>query len=200
MVSKIFHKLFVYNRRMSVLSNYISDIIKKFNCKEILDIGCGDGKIDNLIMQTNNVNISGIDVLVRDKTYIPVTEYDGSHINKDDNSIDTTMIIDVLHHTENPDEVFKEIVRVTKNYIIIKDHFLHGFISYIKLKMMDYVGNKHYSVDLPYNYLTPKQWKKLFNENNLKVVYCKKDLNLYKGLLHILFDSNLHFIIVLKKG
>ena len=194
------HNLFVYDRRMDVLSKQITKLIKKFKITSILDIGAGDGKIDSILMKNCDVDITGIDVLVRPKTYIPVIKYDGHNIPKEDNSVDTTMLIDVLHHTDNPEAVFKEITRVTNKYIIIKDHVLHGKLSFLKLKLMDYVGNKQYSVSLPYNYLTNKRWKKLFKENDLEVVYYTNKLNLYTFIFHWLFDSNLHFIAVLKKG
>ena len=60
------------------------------------------------------VKITGIDVLVRNDTYIPVEKYDGYHINKSNNSVPATMMIDVLHHTEKPELVLKEAVRVSK--------------------------------------------------------------------------------------
>ena len=128
-VSEIFHKYFIYDRRMSQLHNHILDIIDNFNISQILDIGAGDGKIDSLIMNDSNAKITGIDVLVRDDTCIPVEKYDGYHINKPDNSVQATMMIDVLHHTKKPELVLKEAVRVSKKYIIIKDHLLHSHIS-----------------------------------------------------------------------
>ncbi len=198
-LSNKFHSKFIYNRRMSQLFNHLSTIIKKYNITDILDIGAGDGKIDSLLIDNNDIHISGIDVLVRDTTYITVTKYDGTHIDLDDNNINATMMIDVLHHTEDPSIIFNEAVRVTKNYIIIKDHIVSGFLSRLKLILMDYVGNKHYSVNLPYNYLSKDKWTDMFTNANVKVDYYITDLHLYKGLFHVLFDSNLHFIAVLKK-
>lgn len=194
-----FHNWFIYDRRMSQLSMWISTIINMFHISEILDVGAGDGKIDNILMNKNNVQITGIDVLVRDKTFIPVTEYDGRTIPYHSNEKQTTMMIDVLHHTDDPERVFSEVVRVSDEYILIKDHILHGCRSLIKLKMMDYIGNKHYSVNLPYNYLTEEQWNKMFEDNNLEIVYYANQLDLYTFLCHIFFDSNLHFIALLKK-
>ena len=95
--------------------------------------------------------------------------------------------------------MFKEIVRVTDKYIIVKDHIRSNFLSYLKLKFMDDVGNGYIGVNCPYNYLTKKQWEQLFKENNLKVVRCKTKLHLYKGLFHKIFDSDLHFIVLLEK-
>lgn len=198
-ISNMFHKLFIYDRRMNQLHKHLSSIIKSNNCTDILDIGAGDGKIDRMLIDSCNVNITGIDVLVRETTYIPIKEYNGAHINLSDNEINTTMMIDMLHHTDDPKSVFKEAVRVSNKYIIIKDHIVSGWWSRLKLKMMDYVGNKHYSVRLPYNYLTKKQWSNMFKEEHLKIIHTKTNLNLYKGLFHFLFDSNLHFIVILEK-
>lgn len=194
-----FHDWFIYDRRMSQLSMWITTIINMFHINEILDIGAGDGKIDSILIEKNNVHITGIDVLVRDKTFIPVTEYDGRTIPYHTNEVNTTMMIDVLHHADDPEKLFSEVVRVTDEYIILKDHTLHGWWSLIKLKMMDYVGNKQYNVSLPYNYLTEEQWNKMFEDNNLEIVYYANQLDLYTFLCHIFFDSNLHFIALLKK-
>ena len=194
-----FHSMFVYNRRMSQLHGHISKLIQRHDIKEILDVGAGDGMIDSMLMAHANVSITGIDVLVRDKTYIPVEQYDGLHIEKEDGSVDTLMLIDVLHHTDDPEAVFKEVCRVSNRYVIVKDHVKHGLISYLKLRLMDYVGNSRFHVRLPYNYLTSSRWNKMFDDNDLDIVSYKTNLNLYTGLCHLLFDSNLHFIVLLKK-
>ena len=65
-----FHSKFIYNRRMFQLHNHISEIIKKYNIKQILDVGAGDGKIDSMIMENNDVSITDLDVLFIDTTYI----------------------------------------------------------------------------------------------------------------------------------
>lgn len=155
--------------------------------------------IDSMLMAHANVSITGIDVLVRDKTYIPVKQYDGLHIEKEDESVDTLMLIDVLHHTEDPEAVFNEVCRVSNRYVIVNDHVKHGLISYLKLRLMDYVGNSRFHVHLPYNYLTSSRWNKMFDDNDLYIVSYMTNLNLYTGLYHLLFDSNLHFIVLLEK-
>ena len=63
---------------------------------------------------------------------------------------------------------------------------------------MDYVGNAHYHVRLPYNYLRVDEWKGIFKRCNLKLERFERDLNLYTGINHLLFDSNLHFVARLK--
>lgn len=196
MLTGKFHDAFVYDRRMKRLTELLTDFLS--DSKNILDVGCGDGRIDAMILENNDVSITGVDVLVRDTTYIPVIEYDGIHI-PDDGEPDTIMTVDVLHHTDDPAALVREMTRCTGRYIVIKDHYRHGFISYLKLRLMDYVGNAHYKVRLPYNYLSPAQWDEIFRENGLKVVKKAESLDLYTGLFHLLFDRNLHFIVKLEK-
>lgn len=49
MLTKTIHDSFVYDRRMEVLSDLIGNKLHEYT--KILDVGCGDGKIDSLIMQ-----------------------------------------------------------------------------------------------------------------------------------------------------
>lgn len=134
MITEKIHDKLIYSRRMERLTEILIPLLN--GSKNILDLGCGDGKIDSLIMKSlPNVNISGIDVLVRPKTYIFVDQYDGKHIPLDDNAVDTIMAIDVLHHTDNPSALIKEMVRCTSRYIVIKDHYKHGIVSFLKLKV-----------------------------------------------------------------
>lgn len=196
MFTKALHDGFVYNRRMDLLSDIISRQLK--NGAKVLDIGCGDGKIDKLIMQKKDVDIYGVDVLVRGTTYISVQEYDGERLPYEDNSFDTIIFIDVLHHIKTPFTIMQEAARVAKSNIIIKDHFKKGILAYSTLKFMDYVGNAHYGVNLPYNYMTEIEWEQLFNQLNLTVAQRKEsyqtNLHLYPFPFNLIFDRNLHFI------
>lgn len=192
MLTEKIHKNFVYDRRMKLLSDYFAGSLNT-GCF-VLDIGCGDGKIDHLIMQKIDAHIEGLDVLVRDETYIPVSQFDGKQIPFDDNSFDTIIVIDVLHHTDDPKQLLREMKRVAKKNILIKDHILGGFMSKSTLKLMDYVGNSHYGVRLPYNYLTKTEWTNIFEELDLKIHKWKDKLHLYPMPWSLIFDRKLHFI------
>lgn len=200
MFTKRFHDKVIYAGRMERLTELVSGCLGGGE-KDVLDVGCGDGRIDSYLMQKNKkLRIRGIDVLVRPETYIEVMEYDGYHIPLPDNGVDTVMVIDVLHHTDDPARLMKELARVASSDIIIKDHIRSDFFSYIKLRLMDYVGNAHYHVRLPYHYMTAKQWEQMFLENGLHIKKYQTDLRLYRGIFHHLFDSNLHFIARLQVG
>ena len=191
------HNKWVYNHRMNCLIQLITESLTLG--EKVLDIGCGDGKIAYLISQKMPLaNLEGLDLFVRKETHIKVTAFDGIVIPFDDNSFNTSMLIDVLHHTDNPIELLMEATRVSKDFVIIKDHIKDGFLSAHILKLMDYVGNASREVRLPYNYFTQAEWTKLFIEACLEPVLYKKQLKLYPFPINFLFDRNLHFFAKLK--
>ncbi|MHC4531570.1 MAG: class I SAM-dependent methyltransferase [Planctomycetota bacterium] len=109
----------VLGRRFRVLSEQVSQLIPPES--SVLDIGCGSGDIDKLILERRkDVTIRGIDVLVRQDTAIEVTEYDGNTLPCDDNSYDAVIFIDVLHHTDNIERLLAEAGRVAGKCVILK--------------------------------------------------------------------------------
>jgi SAM-dependent methyltransferase len=194
-ITKKLHDKFVYNHRMELLSDIISTQLH--DGQKILDIGCGDGKIDYLIMQKKKVDIIGVDVLVRSTTYIPVQEYDGHVLPFTSNTFDVVLLIDVLHHIGVPLGIMQEAKRIAKGNVIIKDHLREGFLAYSTLKFMDYFGNAHYGVRLPYNYLNKSEWDTLFRQVGLTIQEYNKKLNLYPFPFTLFFDRGLHFVATL---
>lgn len=197
MIIDYLHKSMVQDYRTKSLSRLLDPLLESEG--RVLDIGCGDGKIDFFIQnQKPEIHIEGIDPLARDDSFIKVTLFDGSHIPFDDKTFDSSLLIDVLHHTENPVEILLEAKRVTKNHIIIKDHIKSDMWSEVLLKMMDKAGNERYGVPLPFNYLSKSEWNELFDITGLNIVSYNKAPKLYWFPLSIVFVGTLHFIAKLK--
>jgi len=184
------------SRRINVLTDLIAKSLPEGS--KVLDIGCGDGKIDSLIKELKpSVLIEGIDVLLRDRSFIKVTKFDGNRIPFDDDHFDFTLLIDVLHHTDDPSIILKEAKRVSKKHVLIKDHAREGFLAEATLRFMDYVGNARHGVYLPYHYLDNSEWEVLFKKTELTVAQRKDILNLYPFPAGLLFDRKLHFFAAL---
>jgi len=193
------HERFVFRRRINVLALSIAELLPEE--AKVLDVGCGDGQIDLMIMQKRpGVSISGTDVLVRPQAHIPTIPFDGSRLPFEDKSFDAVMFVDVLHHTEDPMILLREARRVSKGVIIVKDHMKKGFLDHQILKLMDYVGNAYHGVVLPYNYWTEKQWRGAFDSLGLKVEVLHKAIGLYPWPATLIFDRSLHFIARIDKG
>ncbi len=198
-IIKFAHTKLEYSRRTRVLSSLITTLIPE-NAR-VLDVGCGDGDIDEQILKKRqDITIEGIDILMRNKTKIPVTLFNGRDIPFPDNSFDCILFIDVLHHTEEPDMLIEEANRASKKYIIIKDHRATSKLDHYILRFMDWVGNKPHGVVLVYNYLPVVIWKKLWEKYQLKICTYIAKLDLYPWPFTFVFDGSKQFIVKLEKA
>jgi SAM-dependent methyltransferase len=187
------HTRHIHDRRVRVLSNLVSDFIPQ--ATEVLDVGCGDGLLAHLVMQKRaDIKIRGIDVLVRSKTYLSIEAFNGSVIPGGDKQFDVVMFVDVLHHTDDPMILLRQAVRVARKAIVVKDHMCNGLFAASTLRLMDWFGNAHHAVALPYNYWPKKKWLEAFNSLGLTISGWRNDLHLYPAPASWIFDRSLHFI------
>ena len=194
-----FHNLCIYTRRVEVLANQICELLPE-NAK-VLDVGCGDGKLDQLIMKRRpDINIQGVDVLIRPVTFIPVDTFDGAHLPYEDNSYDVVMFVDVLHHTMEKELLLNEAKRISLNGVMLKDHTRNGLFANATLKFMDWVGNRHHGVVLPYEYWSYDEWMDAIGKLSLSVKLWRSTFKLYPWPASWLFDRSLHFITLLEKA
>lgn len=192
------HGKLVYGRRVRVLVERLAPLLPQG--ASVLDVGCGDGLITSLVAQARpDIAASGIDVLVRGETRIPVEPFDGTRIPRPDNSVDAVMFVDVLHHTPDPEVLLREAARVARTCVILKDHTLDGFLAGPTLRFMDHVGNARHGVVLPYNYWPESRWRAAFERVGLKPRHWQPRLGLYPWPASWIFDRGLHFIARLEK-
>lgn len=191
------HGAVVFRRRVAVLARELAAQLPP-NVR-VLDVGCGSGDIAAAVMALRpDVTISGVDVFVRQGTRIPVTEYDGVTLPFADASVDVAMMVDVLHHTDDPAVVLGEARRVARTGVLVKDHFKDGWLAGPTLRIMDWVGNAPHGVRLPYNYLSSDAWRALWRRLGLTPVGLKSRLGLYPPPFGWIFDRRLHFVTLLK--
>ena len=191
------HASLVFSRRIRVLADTIAERLPQG--ARVLDIGCGSGDLAARIMALRpDVRIEGIDVLVRPGTAIPVTAFDGYHAPFPDGAFDAAIIVDVLHHADEPERLLAEAARVAK-IVVVKDHLRDGFAAYPTLRLMDWVGNAAHGVRLPYNYLSHAEWKAAWANLGLKASRFATGLSLYPRPFSWLFGRRLHFVSTLSR-
>lgn len=190
------HRGYVSRRRLSRLSHQLARVIPRG--ASVLDVGCGDGALTRAVAEERgDLALRGIDVLVRPHSHIPVIPFDGLTIPFADASFDAVMLVDVLHHTEDPMALLREAWRVARRALVVKDHLLQGFLAGATLRFMDRIGNARYGVALPYNYWPPERWREAFSELGLAGDRLDS-LQLYPWPASWLFDRSLHFLVCLE--
>lgn len=187
------HDGYAYGRRVERLCGHLSSLLPADG--EVLDVGCGDGKLSRLVQERRpDVSVSGIDVLVRGHTEVPVERFDGTTIPRPDNSADAVMFVDVLHHTDEPMTLLGEAVRVARSCVVVKDHTRNGVLAGTTLRFMDRVGNARHGVVLPYNYWSHSRWLEAFDRLGLTTSAWERDLDLYPAWADWVFGRSLHFV------
>lgn len=144
----------------------------------ILDVGSSCGRLAKQLMDTVGCQMEGIDICLQPHACIPVHLYDGYHFPFEADSFDGVMMVDMLHHTTHPEQILREAARVSRRYILIKDHYWNTPADLLVLKISDYIGNAPYGIDLPYHYLKMPAWMLLFQQLGLRVM----DINQFRYL------------------
>lgn len=191
------HGKVVFQRRVKVLAQMIAGHIASGD--KVLDVGCGDGTIAQAIAaEKPGTHIEGIDVFLRPEVKIPARTYDGLNIPFETDAFDYVIIVDVLHHTDDPQAVLTECARVARKGVVVKDHFRDGVAAGATLRFMDWVGNRGHDVRLPYNYLSRKEWKAMVSRLGLSIERLESPDDLYPFPFNLAFGRGLHFVMTLR--
>jgi SAM-dependent methyltransferase len=191
------HEDHVHTRRVRVLSERIAAVLPRD--ATVVDVGCGDGLLARKVLDARpDLSVSGIDVLIRGRTHVPVRPFDGARIPFEDRSVDVVLFVDVLHHTDDPMILLAEASRVARRAIVIKDHLLEGWLAGPTLRFMDRTGNAKHGVALPHNYWTRARWQAAFTSLGIGVESWDERLGLYPKPFDWVFGRTLHFLASLR--
>jgi SAM-dependent methyltransferase len=164
----------------------------------ILDVGAGDGRLAAQLARVRpDLDVRCIDVQVRTTSAFPVETYDGRRIPFADRAFDAVLLVDVLHHVDDPLALLAEARRVG-SLVLLKDHALEGWLADPTLRFMDWVGNARYGIPLPFRYWPRSAWVEAFERLQLDVDSWRSALGIYPWPATLLFDRGLHFVAALK--
>ncbi len=137
-----------------LLWNFFNNLVNLISTKKvdfILDVGCGEGFTLNRLKEHKIGNhLEGIEYLkdaieLGKKVYpnIKITKGDIYKLPYKDNSFDLVLCTEVLEHLEKPEDGLKELVRVSKKYLVISvpNEPFFMFAQFIRGKNWSRLGN-----------------------------------------------------------
>jgi len=155
---------YLHKKRAEYIIDKVLPLINKN--EKVLDIGSGSGHIGDKISKKANVQLLDIDNF--NSTKLPLRIYDGKKIPFKDKSFDVGLILGVLHHCENQEEVIEEAKRVCKRLIIIENIFMNQ-IQRLVLCFFDSMFNLPAGIKVPFTFRRDGEWRQLFSEVGLKI-------------------------------
>jgi 2-polyprenyl-3-methyl-5-hydroxy-6-metoxy-1,4-benzoquinol methylase len=113
-----------------LLGNFFKNLVNLTKAKtvdSILDVGCGEGFTLNRLKENRiGKKLEGIEYLqaaidLGKKTYpdIKITKGNIYELPYKDNEFDLVLCTEVLEHLEEPEKALKELVRVSRKYLVI---------------------------------------------------------------------------------
>jgi len=172
----------IAEKRARQMFDRIGSYLKKGD--SILDIGCGTAFIARLLKR-KGYKITALDVKNRSwiKEIKPIV-YDGKHMPFENDSFDVSLLITVLHHTKNPEEILKEATRISRRIIVVEDVYNSVFQKYLTFIMDSLVNFEFFGH--PHSNKTENEWENTFKQLNLNIID-KKNFNFWAFFKGIVF-------------
>jgi methionine biosynthesis protein MetW len=185
------------NLKMKKEFKVIADLLS--NDTRVLDVGCGDGSLMNLLVKEKNIEVRGLEL---EKKNVQECIYKGLPVIQGnaetelyqfpDQSFDYVVLSQTLQAFYNPDKVLKELLRIGKSVIVSIPNF-----GYWKVRAsLLFFGKMPITKTLPNSwYNTPNLHmctiKDLFNyceEQNIKI---QKVIGVNEDKISLIKNSNL---------
>jgi SAM-dependent methyltransferase len=87
----------------------------------IIDIGAGKGLLAQEVARRFDAHVTMVDVARYNQTDLPLTVCDSRALAFADNSFDYALLSFVLHHSQNPDQILREALRVARKVIVVEN-------------------------------------------------------------------------------
>jgi SAM-dependent methyltransferase len=187
------HGQVVHGRRIEKIVAAVAPLLEPG--WSVCDVGCGDGRISRMLGEAvPGLSLRGFEIRPRGEALIPVEAFDGRRLPIEDRSVDAVIMVDVLHHTDDPLALMTEACRVARKAIVLKDHRTSRPLAGLVLRLMDWVGNRPHGVVLPYNFWSEERWRSAWDSLGLRLEAYRTRLDLYPGPARWLFESGLQFV------
>lgn len=170
----------------------------------ILDLGGGSGEIASRVAALgHNVMIADVrDWRSYQHRQLPFITVINNRIDLLDQSVDTVLVLMVLHHSEHPQAIIREAFRVAKQRVVIIESVTNTLTAYRYGCLMDWFYNHivHYEEDpekkvpVPCNFLPATGWEQLIWSITGLAPIASRDLGIFQHL-----NPEHHHLLVYEK-
>jgi len=140
----------------------------------VLSVGDGDGYVARQMIRDHGVEVRGLEVEIEwpgRRTEVECDTYDGRTMPYGDGSFDCVTAVFVLHHCDDVEQVFREIVRVSRSRVVICEDVYRTRPGRLVVCGCDWLLNRCFGegVNLPFNFRTVDDWHETFGRLGLEV-------------------------------
>jgi len=133
----------------------------------ILDLGGGWGFYAEPLKKGGHEHLV-LDVVNPGYQKAPVVLYDGSKIPFPDESFDVTILVTMLHHVPDPQALFKEVRRVTRQQVIVVEDLYHHAVGRFWTICRDRLLNIEFATH-PHQFRKDGAWREFFKAAGFEV-------------------------------
>lgn len=206
-----FFRNLVGGDRFENLYKAIDSAIAELDCKDlyVLDYGCGAMSFSSRLKDEKRISqFVGMDIFPKPTNLNKgngADVWDNYHtipengITRAIGYFDLAIVIDVLHHVPEREQVgILRSLAESCRYVLVKDHFEHGFVSRQLLRLADWYGNYAYGVNVPKRYFSKERWTRLIESAGLCQLKIKTNVRVHDGIFGFIIPPRHHFISILQ--
>lgn len=137
----------------------------------LLEVGSGPGSV---LFEFRNAGFQIDAIDVTDTSYAASLSpelYDGEHMPYPNDAYDAALLLTVLHHTLEPDDILLQTARVARRIIILEDVY-DGAWQRKYTKVADSITNLEF-FGHPHSNRSDAEWRQSFSRLNLKLVHAE---------------------------
>ncbi len=156
----------------------------------VLDLGSGEGYVADAAAQDRGIAVTGADVVAYGHGARAVDLYDGVRLPYETGKFDSVVVVFVLHHSEEPEAVLAEAVRVAAGTVVILETIWAEPWQKVWLERLDRFVNRVRSRsaidETPLDIRSDSEWRAVITSLGLTLLHARTWGGLHPQALYVL--------------